>query len=44
MATFRRIEVEDEPPAGVIRWLISCDEPCLPGQEMGRFNGAPTTQ
>ncbi len=29
--TSRRVEVEDEPPAGVIRWLISCDESGIGG-------------
>src|SRR5229473_4801195 len=30
-ATVRRVEVEDEPPAGIIRWLISCDESGIGG-------------
>jgi hypothetical protein len=29
--TVRRVEVEDEPPVGVIRWLISCDESGIGG-------------
>ena len=30
-ATVRRVEVEDEPPLGVVRWLISCDESGIGG-------------
>jgi len=29
--TDRRVEIEDEPPAGLIRWLISCDESGIGG-------------
>src|SRR2546425_5096684 len=31
VADVRRVEVDDDPPQGVVRWLISCDESGIGG-------------